>query len=331
MKIIVDAMGGDNAPLEILKGCQMAIEELSTEILLVGDEEKIKACMSANNIDLSCQIVDTKIKMEMNDEATSILKEKKDSSMAVGMKLLADGKGDGFVSAGNTGALTVGATFIVKRIKGINRPAIASIMPTTKTPVLLMDCGANVECRGEMLSQFGAMGNVYMKKVMAVESPRIALANNGVEETKGTEAIKEAYQIMKKLDYNFIGNIEARQIPFGATDVVVADGFTGNIILKMYEGVAAAIMGQLKDIFYKNIKTKVAALILKSSLNEFKAQMDYKEYGGAVLLGIRKPVVKAHGSSDARSLKNAIRQAAKFAGTGVVEAIEEIAGVEKAR
>lgn len=324
MKIIVDAMGGDKAPLEILKGCQMAVEELGTEILLVGDEKKITSCIKENNINLKCDIVNTEKVIEMEDDATSILKEKNDCSMAVGMKLLAEGKGDGFVSAGNTGALTVGSTFIVKRIKGIKRPAIASIMPTTEKPVLLMDCGANVECRGEMLCQFGAMGDVYMKKVMDVQNPRIALANNGLEEIKGTETVKEAYQLMKKESYNFIGNIEARSIPYGATDVVVADGFTGNVILKMYEGVAAAIMGQLKGIFFKNFKTKIGALLLKSSLNEFKAQMDYKEYGGAVMLGIRKPVVKAHGSSDARSFKNAIRQGVKFAGTGVVEEIQQL-------
>lgn len=324
MKVIVDAMGGDNAPLEIIKGAALAAAELKVDIILVGDEDKIKSVLKENTINLQPEIVHAPDVVEMEDDARCVLKEKKASSMALGLKLLAEGKGDAFVSAGNTGALTVGATFLVKRIKGVKRPAIASIMPTTKKPVLLMDCGANVDCRSEMLYQFGTMGDVYMKKVMHVTAPRIALANNGTEETKGTELIKEAYALMKGAKYNFIGNIEARQIPYGDCDVVVADGFTGNIILKMYEGVAAALLGSLKGIFYKNFKNKIAALMLKSSLDDFKAQMDYKEYGGAVLLGIKKPVVKAHGSSDARGFKNAIRQGVKFAATGVVEEIEQL-------
>lgn len=322
MKVIVDAMGGDNAPLEILKGCALAVKELEVDIILVGDRERIESVLKENNIDLKpLEIIHTAEQIGMEDDAASILKAHKNCSMAIGLQLLAQGKGEAFVSAGNTGALTVGATFLVKRIKGIKRPAIASIMPTTKTPVLLMDCGANVDCRSEMLYQFGLMGDVYMKKIRKLASPRVALANNGTEPTKGTELVKAAYEHMQQADYQFIGNIEARQIPYGDCDVVVADGFTGNIILKMYEGVAAALLGSLKGIFYKNFKNKIAALMLKSSLDEFKAQMDYKEYGGAVLLGIKKPVVKAHGSSDARGFKNAIRQGVQFASTGVVEEI----------
>lgn len=328
MKVIVDAMGGDHAPEEILKGAALAAAELKVDIILVGDEIRIKSVLKENNINLHAEIVPATDVISMADDASCVLKEKSGSSMAVGLKLLAQGKGDAFVSAGNTGALTVGATFLVKRIKGIKRPAIASIMPTTKTPVLLMDCGANVDCRSEMLYQFGMMGDVYMQKVMNVASPRIALANNGTEETKGTELVKEAYGLMKKAPYQFVGNIEARQIPYGDCDVVVADGFTGNIILKMYEGVAAALLGSLKGIFLKNLKNKIAALMLKGSLADFKAQMDYKEYGGAVLLGVRQPVVKAHGSSDARGFKNAIRQGVQFASTGVTDAIAAQAVVQ---
>lgn len=322
LKVIVDAMGGDNAPSEIIRGAALAAKELEVDIILVGDEQKIRSVLKEDGIDLKAEVVPASETITMEDDARSVLKEKSGSSMSVGLNLLAQGKGDVFVSAGNTGALTVGATFLVKRIKGIKRPAIASIMPTTKTPVLLMDCGANVDCRSEMLYQFGIMGNIYMQKVMKVPAPRVALANNGTEPTKGTDLVREAYGLMKEAPYRFTGNIEARQIPYGDCDVVVADGFTGNIILKMYEGVAAALLGSLKGIFFKNLKNKIAALILKSSLADFKAQMDYKEYGGAVLLGVRKPVVKAHGSSDARGFKNAIRQGVLFASTGVVDAIE---------
>ena len=330
MKIIVDAMSGDNAPLEIIKGSALAVKELGIEILLVGDENIINKCIEENNIDNKAMtILHTDAPpIIMEDDAKAVLKEKADSSMAVALKALADGLGDGMVSAGNTGALTVGTTFIVKRIKGIKRPAIASIMPTiAENPVLLMDCGANVECRSDVLNQFGLMGSVYMKKIMNIVNPRICLANNGTEETKGTPVLQEAYQIMKNEKYNFCGNIEARQIPYGDCDVVVADGFTGNIILKMYEGVAAAIMKCVKGIFMKNLKSKLAALMLKDGIGELKKQMDYKEYGGAVLLGAKQVVVKAHGSSDERSFKCAIRQAVKFADTGVIEEITKLASV----
>lgn len=324
MKVIVDAMGGDNAPDAIIEGTALAVKELGVEIIFVGDEQKIRPLLAKHEMDFKAEIVHAPDAITMEEDARTVLKEKSNSSMAVGLKLLADGKGDAFVSAGNTGALTVGATFLVKRIKGIKRPAIASLMPTTQTPVLLMDCGANVDCRSEMLYQFGAMGDVYMKKVRGITAPRVALANNGTEATKGTEVVKSAYELMKKAPYRFVGNIEARQIPYGDCDIVVADGFTGNIILKMYEGVAAALLGSLKKIFYKNLKNKLAALLLKSSMGDFKAQMDYKEYGGAVLLGIRRPVVKAHGSSDPRGFKNAIRQGVQFASTGVTEAIGQL-------
>ncbi|MCC8022424.1 MAG: phosphate acyltransferase PlsX [Clostridiales bacterium] len=323
MKLIIDVFGGDNAPQEILKGVSLAMEELGVEAVLVGDRKKIEACLEREQISLPnpYTIEDAPEVITMEDDPMSVLKAKKESSMARGLRLLADGRGDGFVSAGNTGALTVGATFLVKRIKGVKRPAIAAPMPTAKSPVLLIDCGANVECRPEMLRQFGLMGDAYMKKVFATQNPRVGLANNGTEPTKGTPLQQEAYGLMQEADYQFCGNIEARQIPFGDCDVVVADGFTGNIILKMYEGVAGAMMGSLKEIFMKDMKSKMGALLLKGGLNDFKARMDYKEYGGAVLLGVRGVVVKAHGSSDARSFKNAIRQAVKFSETGVIEEI----------
>ncbi|MCR4925097.1 MAG: phosphate acyltransferase PlsX [Clostridiales bacterium] len=310
MKIIVDAFGGDNAPLEILKGCQQAVEELGVEIILTGDEGKIKDCAKQNDISLDkMSIIHTPEVMQMCDSPNEIIKSKKNTSMAVGLTALADGEGDAFVSAGSTGALAFGATFIVKRIKGIKRAAIASVMPSYKKPFMLLDCGANTECRAEMLDQFALMGSIYMNKVIGYDNPSVALANIGTEETKGGELQHSAYNIMKNAKYNFIGNIEARDVPFGEADVVVADGFTGNMLLKMYEGSASAILKMVKGIFLKSAITKVAALMLKPALKDFKARMDYTEYGGAAFLGISKPVIKAHGSSNAKAIKNAIRQA----------------------
>lgn len=325
MKIIVDAFGGDNAPLEIIKGAMLAVKEFGVDIILCGNKKKIDECVNANNIKLEkTEIVDVKGEpITMEDNAKVILKEKSDSSMAIGFKLLNEGKGDAFVSAGNTGAVTVGATLITKRIKGVKRPCIASIMPSAKKPFMLMDCGANVECRPEMLYQWGLIGSLYMKNIMKFENPRIALANNGLEETKGTQIVKDAYALMKNAPYNFIGNIEARQIPFGDSDVIVADGFTGNMILKMYEGVAKVLMSGVKDIFKKNIFTMFSALGVLGGIKDMKKQFDYKEYGGAVLLGVRKPVVKSHGSADARTFKNAIKQAVLFLENNLIEEIEK--------
>ncbi len=325
MKIIVDAMGGDNAPLEIIKGSVLATQELPVdEITLVGSEKAINSCAEANGIKLNNKIktVNCSDVITMSDDPKSVLKNKHDSSMAVGFRLLNEGVGDAFVSAGNTGALTVGATLITKRIKGIKRPAIASIMPSEKKPFMLLDCGANAECRAEFLYQFGLLGSLYMKNVMKVDNPRVALANNGSEKTKGTPVVKEAYDLMSSADYNFIGNIEGRQIPFGDADVVVADGFTGNLILKTYEGVAKVLMNGIKKAFYKNTLSKISYLGVKSGIDDMKKQFDYKDYGGAVMLGVKKPVIKAHGSSDARSFKNAVKQAVWFIQTDLINKIE---------
>lgn len=323
MKIIVDAMGGDNSPLEIIKGSMLAVDEYGVDIVLVGDKEKIDDCTKKHSIALKqTEIVDTKQVITMHDDAKSVLKEKAESSMAVGLKMLNEGKGDAFVSAGNTGAITVGATFIIKRIKGIKRPAIASVMPSAKKPILLMDCGANAECRPEFLYQFGLMGDLYMKYILKYDKPRVALANNGEEETKGTPLVREAYALMKNAPYHFVGNIEGRQIPFGDADVIVADGFTGNLILKMYEGVAKVLMNGIKDAFMKNIVSKLAYLGVKSGIDDMKKQFDYKEYGGAVMLGVKKPVIKAHGSADARTFKNAVKQAVWFLENSLIGEIE---------
>ena len=329
MKIIVDAFGGDNAPLEIIKGAMLAVDEYDIDIILVGDEEKINKCCQKNNISLKrTEIVDAKKIITMHDDAKSVLKEKADSSMAVGFRLLNEGEGDAFVSAGNTGAVTVGATLIIKRIKGVKRPAIASVMPSAKKPVLLMDCGANAECRAEFLYQFGLMGSLYMQHILKYDNPKVALANNGEEETKGTPLVKEAYALMKNAPYNFVGNIEGRQIPFGDADVIVADGFTGNLILKTYEGVAKVLMNGIKAAFMKNTVSKLSYLGVKSGIDDMKKQFDYKEYGGAVLLGVKKPVVKAHGSADARTFKNAVKQAVWFLENNLIDEIEKALSAE---
>lgn len=322
MKIIVDAFGGDNAPQEIIKGSMMAVNELDVDIVLVGDEDKIKKCTNENNIELkNTEIVNTKGVLTMDDDPKSVLRAKNDSSLAVSFRLLNEGRGDALVSAGNTGAITVGATLITKRIKGVKRPAIASIIPSANKPFLLMDCGANSECRPEFLYQFGVLGDLYMKHIMHIDSPRVALANNGSEESKGSAVVKEAHQLMKQASFNFIGNIEGRGIPFGEADVVVADGFTGNLILKTYEGVAKALMSGIKDIFKKNIFTMMSAVGVMGGIKEMKKQFDYKEYGGAVMLGVQRPVVKAHGSSDARTFKNAVKQAVWFLDTNLIDEI----------
>lgn len=323
MKIIVDAFGGDNAPLEIIKGAMLAVDEYGVDIVLVGDTEKINKCVKDNNIVLkNTEIVHAESVITMHDDAKSVLKQKADSSMAVGFSLLNEGRGDAFVSAGNTGAVVVGATLITKRIKGIKRPAIATVMPSAEKPILLIDCGANSECRAEFLYQFGLMGDLYMKHILKYDNPKIALANNGEEDTKGTPLIREAYEMMKNAAYNFVGNIEGRQIPFGDADVIVSDGFTGNIILKTYEGVAKVLMNEIKAAFMKNTLSKLSYLGVKSGLDDMKAKFDYKEYGGAVLLGVKKPVVKSHGSADARTFKNAIKQAVWFLENDLINQIE---------
>lgn len=324
MKIIVDAFGGDNAPLEIIKGAMLGVDEFGIDVVLVGDEEKIEQCVLENKITLNnTRIVDAKGVITMEDDAKCVLKEKADSSMAVGFKLLSEGEGDAFVSAGNTGAVTVGATLLTKRIKGIKRPAIATIMPSAREPFLLLDCGANAECRADFLYQFGLLGHLYMNHIMHVDRPRVALANNGSEKTKGTPIVKQAYEMMENAPYNFIGNIEGRDIAFGNADVIVADGFSGNLVLKTYEGVAKVLMNGIKDVFKRNVFSMISALGVMGGIKEMKKQFDYKEYGGAVVLGVQKPVVKAHGSADARTFKNAIKQAVWFLDTDLIKKIEE--------
>ena len=323
MRVIVDAFGGDNAPLEIIKGAAEAAAEYKVGISLAGREAEIRRVAGENGISLEgIAIVDAPDVIGMEDEPKSILREHKNCSMAEGLRRLAAGEGDAFVSAGSTGALIMGATFLVKRIKGVSRAALAPLMPGDKGPFMLIDSGANVECRPEMLLQFAHMGSIYMSSVLGDGKPaRVGLVNVGTEDTKGGELQHEAFALLRESGLNFVGNIEARDIPANAADVVVADGFTGNVILKMMEGTADVIMRNVKGIFLTNLRTKIAALLVKPYLKDFKKKMDTSEYGGAPLLGVSKPVIKTHGNSKAPAVKNAIRVAAEFAGKGVIEQI----------
>lgn len=325
MRIIVDAFGGDNAPLEIIKGCVDGRRAYGVEILLTGDTQKIRACAARNGLDLSgIEIKQAGDVMQMTDTPTEILKSKAGTSMAVGLQALADGAGDAFVSAGSTGALLIGGTFIVKRIKGVKRAAIAGILPSSEKPFLLIDTGANVESTVPMLCQFATLGNIYMKEAMGVKKPRVALANIGAEETKGTPLLVEAYKALSAMEnIHFTGNIEIRDIAFGKADVVVADGFTGNVILKMYEGVAKSITDEVKALFMHSLFSKLSYLGVKSGMDAFKEKMNYKKYGGAPLIGLQKPVFKAHGSSDAYAIQNAIGQAKRFVEGSVIKNIEK--------
>ena len=334
MKIIVDAFGGDNAPLEILKGCAKAVAEYGVNIVLVGNEEVIRKVSNENNVILyHMDIVDAKCVISMEDDASEIMKSKNDSSMAVGLKLLSENKGDAFVSAGNSGALAMGATFIVKRVKGIKRCAFAPIMPKKGGFFMLIDCGANVECRPEMLSQFALMGSIYMSRVMNIKNPKVGLVNVGNEEHKGGTFQHEVYKklvALKEEGYiNFLGNIEARDIPTGEVDVVVTDGFTGNVVLKLYEGVAKFMLSEIKTVFCKNFKTKIAATLLLNDLKKFKSSFNYKEYGGAPVLGLKKSIFKVHGNADANTFKNAIKQTIDYVKGNVSKELEEcLCGIE---
>lgn len=325
MKIIVDVMGGDRAPAETVKGAFWALDSMDVQIVMVGDRNEIERVAKENNLDLSrVELVHTDEVITMNDDPMLVARGKKNSSMSVGLRMLTEGEGDAFVSTGNTGALFTGATLIVRKVKGIQRAGIGSILPCQK-PALLLDTGANVVVSEENLEQFAVIGAAYMKKIYGVENPRVGLLNNGAEEHKGTPLQQSAYQLLSKNpDVNFVGNIEGSVLPFDVCDVLVTDGFSGNILLKTMEGAGKMILSKLKDVFYASAKTKFAGMLVKPRLAGMKKELDPSETGGAPILGISKPVIKAHGSSDAKAFKNAIAQAKAYAESG---AIEEIAAV----
>jgi len=335
MRIIVDVMGGDNAPRELVKGVLQASELYPANYILVGDRPAIEAVAAEEGYDLSrFEIVHTETVITMEDDPIVVVRGKKDSSMSVGLRLLADGEGDAFVSTGNTGALFTGATLIVRKIKGIQRAAIASVLPFNN-PVLLLDSGANLTVTPEQLVQFAMMGSIYMQNLFNLSSPRVGLLNNGIEDCKGTQLQLATYPLlMADESINFVGNVEGNRIPHNACDVLVTDGYTGNIVLKYTEGMGKMMIGILKGMFKANTLTKMSALLVKGQLSNIKHTFDASEYGGAPFLGISRPVIKAHGNSNAKAFRNAIRQAIDYVNTGVTydiaRAIEDAREQKKA-
>lgn len=314
MKIIIDAFGGDDAPGAVLEGCALAktvLLQYNASLVLTGDEGKIREVAKEKGISLdNIEIVHAPTVIPVCEEPTQIRRKYKDCSMAKGLQMLAAGEGDAFITAGSTGAMVVGATLIAKRIKGVKRAAIATPIPNAKGRYLLLDSGANEVCRPEMLRQFGVMGAVYMEKIMGIRNPRVGLVNIGTEDSKGTELQVETNKLFRETGLNYVGNVEARELPLGGCDVAVADGFTGNVVLKLTEGMGKMFSTELKGMFYSSLGTKLGAVLLSKQIKSFRKRMDASEVGGALLLGIRHPVIKAHGNSDGRAFMNAIRQAA---------------------
>ncbi len=330
MKIILDAMGGDHAPEAPVMGAVAAARDFGAQITLVGRGEEILAVMKRNGIqDLpdGMEIAHADDVVDMHDDPGSIIHKRKNSSMVVGLKMLADGQGDAFVSAGSTGALLTGATLLVKRVKGIRRAAMGPAMPNKAGgKTVILDCGANAECTPEFLLQFGLVGSLYAKKYLGIEDPKVGLLNIGTEDSKGTPLQKQAYGLLQNAAdqglIHFVGNVEARDVPLGAVDVVVCDGFSGNVLLKSIEGTAMFMGSQLKKMFQKNIFTKIGYVFSKSGVNDIKKLMDYREIGGTPFLGIRKAVIKAHGSSDALAFRNAVKQAMDAADSNIADDLE---------
>ncbi len=332
MKIILDAMGGDHAPEAPVLGALEAATRFGAQITLVGRGEEILGVMRSHGIaDLpsGVEIANADDVIDMHDDPTRAIQKKKDSSMVVGLRMLAEGQGDAFVSAGSTGALLTGATLIVKRVKGVRRAAMGPAMPNkTGGKTVILDCGANAECTPEFLLQFGLMGSLYAKKKLGIENPRVGLLNNGTEESKGTSLQKEAYGLLENAAQQgliqFVGNVEARDVPLGAVDVIVCDGFAGNVLLKSIEG-TAMFMGSLMKhkIFKRNIFSKIGYLLCKKGVDEVMSMLDYRTIGGTEFLGIKKPVIKAHGASDALAFCNAVYQAQQAAGKDISLELEQ--------
>ncbi len=331
MRIIIDAMGGDHAPEQIVLGAFQAAKEFDVEITLVGRVEEILASMKANGYDTlpkGVELANAEDVVDMHADPAKVVQQHKGSSMVQGLKMLSDGLGDAFISAGNTGALLSAATLVVKRIRGIRRAAFSPVIPVG-SGAILVDAGANAECTPEFLLQFACMGAIYARQVQGKQNPRVGLLNNGTEEGKGDQLRKDTYVLLKDAAQrgiiNFVGNIEAREVPNDVADVIVADGFSGNVLLKTMEGTALYMAGLMKKMFYQNIFSKIGALLCKKGESVRKA-LDYKEYGGSVLIGITKPVIKAHGSSDARAMRSCVRQAMIAVEQGYCEKIKENIG-----
>ena len=334
MKILLDAMGGDNAPDATIKGAIRAVNEVEAEIVLIGKEEVINqrvkelyGKVKISDINSRLSIRNATETIEMEDIPTQAIKHKKDSSMVVGFNMLKEGEGDVFISAGNSGALLTGATLLVGRIKGIDRPAIAPLLPSYRKSVMLMDAGANTNCKPINLFQFAQMSTIYLRNNFGIERPRVGLLNIGTEETKGNDLVKESYQLLKEKSeeagINFIGNIEGRDCFTGDVDVIITDGFTGNVLLKTIEGFGKLVKRNLKESLMQNLISKIGAIPALPGIKRFSKTMDYKQYGGALFLGVKKPVVKAHGSSDDFLFYFTIKQAENFVKSGAVDKMRE--------
>lgn len=328
--IAIDAMGGDNAPQAIVEGAVQALKQFDDiKILLAGPEARLSE-MIANETDVKdrIEIIPADEVISMDEAPVLQIRKKKNSSMVQAMLAVKEGRAQAFVSAGSTGAVLAGATLRIGRIRGISRPALGPVMPARKKPFILVDCGANVDCTPEYLLQFGMMGSVYMKSVMGVKDPQVGLVNIGTEEEKGDNLTKQTYQLMKQQNlFNFAGNCEAREIPTGDFDVIVADGFVGNVILKFMEGLSSTMISMIKEAMMSSLRSKIGGILVKPAMRAFKKKMDYEEYGGAPLLGVDGAVIKAHGSSNGKAMCSAIRQARTMLETDVVGVIRE--GVKK--
>ena len=325
MRIIVDAMGGDNAPDVPVKTSVKAINNKENiDIVLVGKKEVIEEKLAGLKYDESrLEIIDARGIITNDEEPVKAVKQKKDASLVVAAKLLSEGKGDAMLSMGSTGALLAAGILIVGRIKGVLRPALGTLIPTDKGGKLMLDVGANTNCRSQNLLQFAMMGRIYMNKVMGIENPKIGLVNNGAEEGKGNDLTKETYQLLKASESNFIGNLEGREMMQGDADVIVCDGFTGNIILKTLEGMGKVVSKNLKEIFKGGILKTLGGLFVLKGLKEFKKKMDYREYGGAPLMGLKKPVIKGHGSSDEKAAYMTLMQIEKVVLGDITKEIED--------
>ena len=329
MKIIVDAMGGDNAPESAAWGGALAAREYGEEVLLVGDPDKVLAVLKSKGMEHTpgVTIMPASDLVDMHDDPATVLRHKPDSSMAVAFKLLKAGEGDALVSAGNTGALLTGATLYGGRIKGIRRGALAPVMPCKGGQVMLCDAGANTECTAEMLLQFAFLGALYIEKINGIKKPRVGLVNNGTEDTKGDPLRKEAYALLKKAGdegrLNFVGNVEGSMVPLGACDVAVCDGYSGNVMLKTIEGVAKFMASEIKGVFTTNLATKLGYLACRKQLNQFRDLFNQDKIGGSPVLGAAKPVIKAHGSSNEIAVMNAVRQAIAYTNSGMIDEVRK--------
>ena len=325
-KVAVDAMGGDNAPGEIVKGAVDAVaKDKNIKVFLVGKEEAIKSELEKCNYSGDqIEIRNATEVIETAEPPVNAIRKKKDSSMVVGMKMVRAGEADAFVSAGSTGAVLVGGQLIAGRIKGVERPPLAPLIPTVKGVSLLIDCGANVDARPSHLLQFAKMGSIYMEDVVGVRKPKVAIVNIGAEEEKGNMLVKETYPMLKNCSsINFIGSIEARDIPYGKADVIVCEAFVGNVILKLYEGLSAALVGEIKTGLMSTVKSKIGALLAMPALKNTVKQFDASEYGGAPMLGLNGLVVKTHGSATSKEIKNSIIQCSLFKEQNINEKIKE--------